>query len=114
MGTATEWYVDLLHGRGRAAQDTNLVAAARGDTAALRRFLHSPYREGEGEFSEVWVADMVFLLLCYDDRTMLDVLRTESPEIRHSVAQVIGVMLDPTDRARYAQTYAFCAATRKA
>jgi hypothetical protein len=80
--------------------DRDFYDAARGDLSALHRFLHNPYRDAEGEFGEIWVADMVVLALVYGDAGLYSALQSEPRNVREAVGITIEEEM-PQDRASF-------------
>ncbi len=109
MGLGSEWYVDILLNRGPKGQfsddyERDFYQAYKGDEAALKRFLASENRDIAGEPSEGWIADVVVLVLSYDDTTLHDFLMGDDSKTRRYVCYIMAVQLHAEDLQRYPKT----------
>jgi hypothetical protein len=107
-GTPTSSYEELFSTRGPQqkffdASDHDFYDAARGDTSALRRFLHSPKADAWGAPGEEWIADMVVLALVYHDDGLYSALRREPRFVREGVGIAIESCM-PKDRDSFIRT----------
>jgi len=111
MGLGREPYIDLLFNRGPKNQfysesDKDFYLAYYGDKAALKRFLHSKDEKEIGQLGEVWVSDLIVLLLRYNDATIHDILMEINSTTRNYVYYIMVTMLKSEDLRLYPKTRA--------